>query len=106
MIADRDDYIYFSQLAKSTNRVLVILGMDISSGMSTNEIAVFDSNFNLLDRIRMPNFRISENWGVGFEAKGEYIFINSAGTQFYVIVRAHEADGLEHEYGLVVGRLD
>lgn len=70
------------------------------SGLEENKLVVFEyENLNTEGILTLPDFVNEEP----FMAHGRFVFVNSAGNQYYVIVQADEASGLLNDYGLVIG---
>lgn len=56
-----------------------------------------------LESWMLPNFVVN---GQRYAAYGRFIFANTAGTEYYVIVQADRSAGVLNDYGLLIGHLD
>jgi chitinase len=68
--------------------------------LPANQVVIFGYNqLNTENIVTMPDFIVDEKH---YAANGRFVFVNSSGDQYYVIVQADEASGLLNDYGLVV----
>jgi hypothetical protein len=68
--------------------------------LAENQLVIFGyDTLNTEKIVSLPDFVVN---GKSFAAHGRFVFVNSAGTQYYVIVQADAASGLLNDFGLVV----
>jgi chitinase len=68
--------------------------------LAENQLAIFGyDTLNTEKIVPLPDFIVNSK---PFAAHGRFVFVNSAGTQYYVVVQADQASGLLNDFGLVV----
>ena len=65
------------------------------------EIVIYNSEYlGLIDRLNLPEFQVGEG---AFLSHGRFVFFNSDGTRFAVVVKADETSGLvQNQFGIVL----
>jgi hypothetical protein len=54
--------------------------------------------------LNLPSFIVRKLLGeTSYSAHGRFVFVNSAETQYYVIVEADKESGLANRFGIVAG---
>lgn len=98
-------YIRHAVHSSAAGRVLAIpgkrpFGLE-EGGLAENQLAVFGyDTLNTEEIVPLPDFMVNNS---SFMAQGRFVFVNSTGTQYYVIVQADETSGLLKDFGLVIG---
>jgi hypothetical protein len=68
-----------------------------------NQVLFFEHESMTLQRkVTLPGFVVS---GLAYFANGRFVFVNAAGTQYYVIVQADPDSALLDDFGVVTGEL-
>jgi hypothetical protein len=90
--------------SSSAGRVVAIRARgwyDENQCPDTNELLIFSRDqLHLESIVALPNF--PANGGL-YAANGRFVFMNAAGTHYYVIVQADAASGLVYDFGVFTG---
>jgi chitinase len=67
--------------------------------LAENSLVIFEyETLNTEAIITLPDFVVNNN---SYASQGRFVFINSIGSEYYVIVEADEESGLLHGFGLI-----
>ncbi len=79
---------------------IAVIPDDSSNASADTEIQIFNYDYLTINTsFSLPDFIINNN---NFSAHGRFVFYNSGGTKFFVIVEADNSAGMNYDYGLIV----
>jgi exosome complex RNA-binding protein Rrp4 len=88
----------------AANRVLALpyeREYGIEEGLPESQFVIFGyETFNTEEIVTLPDFIVN---GGSFAAYGRFVFVNSAGSHYYIVVQADGTSGLLNGFGIVIG---
>ena len=86
--------------SSAADKVIAIPGADwIPPDDEDTELQIYDYDFlNFEESVSLPNFIVNGN---AYPGHGRYVFFNSDGSAYYVVMQADETSGMLYDFGVV-----